>query len=252
MKDHRDLYQRDPELRAFNALERFKGMRSEVQGTDAAQPDFTRAEALKAAIQEYDPAVHGPVSVRPDIHRPEKHGSPGAAVSTTKASTSDSPTRVTRSVEQVSNVAHTSVQDASPVISAGRFHAGQRESRPNPSTPRLELPVHGSVEPGDVLVADTEQVGSLHRSDQAADPAVVGIATGEAFDGKVPVAVSGIVECRVDAGFGAVKVGDLLTASPTPGHAMRAMEPLPGTVLGKALEPLDSGVGRVRVLVMPR
>jgi len=121
-----------------------------------------------------------------------------------------------------------------------------------PSTPSETVPVHGPVEPGDVLVADTERIGSLHRSDQAADPAVIGIATSDVVEGQVLVAVSGIVECRVDAGFGAVKVGDLLTASPAPGHAMLAMESLPGTILGKALEPLDSGTGLVRVLVMLR
>ena len=42
MNEHRDRYQRNPELRAFNALERFKGMRSEVEGTDTAEPVFTR------------------------------------------------------------------------------------------------------------------------------------------------------------------------------------------------------------------
>jgi hypothetical protein len=33
---------------------------------------------------------------------------------------------------------------------------------------------------------------------------------------------------------------------------MRAFEPKPGTILGKALEPLDSGTGLIRVLVMLR
>jgi len=33
---------------------------------------------------------------------------------------------------------------------------------------------------------------------------------------------------------------------------MRADAPLPGTVLGKALEPLEEGVGAIKVLVMLR
>ena len=33
---------------------------------------------------------------------------------------------------------------------------------------------------------------------------------------------------------------------------MRADEPAPGTVLGKALEPLNAGTGAIKVLVMLR
>jgi hypothetical protein len=46
--------------------------------------------------------------------------------------------------------------------------------------------------------------------------------------------------------------GDLLVASPTPGHAMRGDAPLPGTVIGKALEELTSGSAAISVLVMLR
>jgi len=46
-------------------------------------------------------------------------------------------------------------------------------------------------------------------------------------------------------------VGDLLTTSPTPGHAMRADDPgrAFGAVLGKALRPLADGQGLVPILV---
>ncbi|MCP3982718.1 MAG: hypothetical protein GY716_25790 [bacterium] len=67
-----------------------------------------------------------------------------------------------------------------------------------------------------------------------------------------PLALSGTVDCKVDAGYGAIRVGDLLTSSATPGHAMRADDPRPGTIIGKALEPLDTGTGTVKVLVMLR
>jgi hypothetical protein len=56
----------------------------------------------------------------------------------------------------------------------------------------------------------------------------------------------------VDAGYGSIRPGDLLTTSPTPGRAMRADDPRPGTVIGKALEGLESGTGVIRVLVMLR
>jgi hypothetical protein len=48
-----------------------------------------------------------------------------------------------------------------------------------------------------------------------------------------------------------VSVGDLLTTSDTPGHAMRVTEPgrAFGAVLGKALAPLPEGSGLVPILV---
>ncbi|UCF80833.1 MAG: hypothetical protein JSV08_10100 [Acidobacteriota bacterium] len=66
------------------------------------------------------------------------------------------------------------------------------------------------------------------------------------------VALSGTVACKVDAGYGAVEAGDLLVASPTPGHAMKALSPVPGTILGKAMGTLGAGTGTVKVLVMLR
>jgi len=47
----------------------------------------------------------------------------------------------------------------------------------------------------------------------------------------------------VDASYGAIEVGDLLTTSPTPGHAMKADDPMKafGAVIGKALRPLEVG-----------
>jgi hypothetical protein len=67
-----------------------------------------------------------------------------------------------------------------------------------------------------------------------------------------PIALSGTVVCKVDAGYGAIRVGDLLTTSATAGHAMRAPEAIPGTIIGKALESLDTGTGLIKVLVMLR
>jgi hypothetical protein len=63
------------------------------------------------------------------------------------------------------------------------------------------------------------------------------------------VALSGVVTCKVDAGYGEIRPGDLLTTSPTPGHAMLDVDPGTGTILGKALEPLAAGTGRIRILV---
>jgi hypothetical protein len=66
-----------------------------------------------------------------------------------------------------------------------------------------------------------------------------------------------VVRVKADASYGGIKAGDLLTTSSTSGHAMKA-QPVdlggveiyrPGTIIGKALEPLNSGTGLIEVFV---
>jgi hypothetical protein len=81
----------------------------------------------------------------------------------------------------------------------------------------------------------------------AAEPAVAGVVTAAGpGEGVASVALAGMVLCNVDAGYGAIRPGDALTASPTPGYAMRALDPVAGTTLGKAVEALDAGTGQIR------
>ena len=54
---------------------------------------------------------------------------------------------------------------------------------------------------------------------------------------------------KVDASYGAIRVGDLLVSSPNPGYAMRAEDPRVGTLIGKAMGTLDKGTGVIPVLV---
>ena len=69
-----------------------------------------------------------------------------------------------------------------------------------------------------------------------------------------PLALIGRVYCKVDASHGPVEVGDLLTTSPTPGHAMKASDPTRafGATIGKAIAELQTGCGLVPVLVSLR
>ena len=57
MDDHRDMYASYPDLRNYNALQRYKNMYSKMGILSGI--DFTSSSSLRDAIQEYDPAIHG-------------------------------------------------------------------------------------------------------------------------------------------------------------------------------------------------
>ncbi|MFJ9369415.1 hypothetical protein ACIRRA_34030 [Nocardia sp. NPDC101769] len=124
------------------------------------------------------------------------------------------------------------------------------------------FPSMDQIEPGDVVVLDRD--GALRRSDTPYDKRVAGVvsgagrfrpgvildsrSTGSAY--SAPLALIGKVYCKVDARAYPVEVGDLLTTSATPGHAMKANPfDAAGTVLGKALADLDTGTGLLPILV---
>lgn len=119
-----------------------------------------------------------------------------------------------------------------------------------------------SAEPGTVMVLGEE--GALQQSYRAYDKRVAGVVSGagdykpgiildkqQSVNERKPIALLGKVFCKVDAQYGAIEVGDLLTTSETPGHAMKAAEPLNafGAVIGKALRPLREGQGLVPILI---
>ena len=67
----------------------------------------------------------------------------------------------------------------------------------------------------------------------------------------MPVALIGKVYCKVDAGPSPIEVGDLLTSSTRSGFAMKAIDPQRsfGATIGKALRPLESGLGLIPILI---
>lgn len=116
------------------------------------------------------------------------------------------------------------------------------------------------VEPGTVMVIDDE--GTLAPCRAAYDRRAAGVISGAGdyrpalvLDGytsnRPAIALVGKVFCKVDARSRPVAVGDLLTTSDTPGHAMRANDPArtPGAVIGKALRRLEGGTGLIPILV---
>jgi hypothetical protein len=121
------------------------------------------------------------------------------------------------------------------------------------------------IQPGMVVTIDPATPGKLSLSRRAYDRRVAGIIsgagdvkpgmmmgqTGTLADGQHPVALTGRVYVWADATRGAIKPGDLLTTSATPGHAMKVSHSAraQGAILGKAMTALKSGKGLVLVLV---
>jgi len=123
------------------------------------------------------------------------------------------------------------------------------------------------VEPGTVMVLSSTE-GELEPGSRAYDKRVAGVASGASgfrpgivLDKKqqefnenkrrMPIALMGKVYCKVDASYSPIELGDLLTTSPTVGHAMKANDSIKafGTVIGKALKPLREGKGLIPVLI---
>ena len=119
-----------------------------------------------------------------------------------------------------------------------------------------------ALEPGTVMVINNN--GILEPSAQAYDKRVAGVISGAgnhktgivldkrpSEEHRKPIALIGKVNCKADARYSPIEVGDLLTTSPTPGHAMKASEPGKafGSVIGKALRELREGQGLLPILI---
>jgi hypothetical protein len=125
-----------------------------------------------------------------------------------------------------------------------------------PSTQKLSA--------GTVVVLDTAQTNHVLASTKPYDTGVAGVISdspgvilGQGGADKVKVATTGRVKVRVDATRAPIHVGDLLVTSEAEGVAMKSV-PVdlggvrihrPGTIIGKALEPLASGTGEILVLL---
>jgi hypothetical protein len=126
------------------------------------------------------------------------------------------------------------------------------------------VPALHNLPAGTVVVLNPTQSNQVMASAQAYDTRVAGVvsekpglALGEAGADKVLVATTGRVKVKVDATRAAIRVGDLLVTGHREGVAMKS-EPLslggtpihrPGTLIGKALEPLEKGTGEILVLL---
>jgi hypothetical protein len=126
------------------------------------------------------------------------------------------------------------------------------------------VPADHALMAGTVTILNPNQSNQVMASARAYDTTVAGvvseqpgIALGEAGANKVLVATTGRVRVKVDATRAPIRIGDLLVTSDIEGVAMKS-EPInvggvaihrPGTLIGKALEPLEKGRGEILVLL---
>ncbi|HEV8367488.1 MAG TPA: hypothetical protein VGQ39_06005 [Pyrinomonadaceae bacterium] len=117
---------------------------------------------------------------------------------------------------------------------------------------------------GTVVVLDSTKNNHVIASTQSYDSRIAGVisarpglALGEEGAGRVLVATTGRVRVKVDATSGPIQIGDLLVTGEKQGFAMKSV-PVdiggvrihrPGTLIGKALEPLANGSGEILVLL---
>lgn len=126
------------------------------------------------------------------------------------------------------------------------------------------VPATSDLEPGTVVALNPARNNEVMTSSRSYDTTVAGVVSaqpglilGVAGEGREQIATTGRVRVKVDARKHPIAVGDLLVSSETPGKAMRSV-PLeiagntlhrPGTIIGKALEPLGGGEGEILVLL---
>ena len=120
------------------------------------------------------------------------------------------------------------------------------------------------LDAGTVVVLDSDKSNHVIASTKSYDSSIAGVISlqpglilGEGGEGRVLVATTGRVKVKVDASNGPIAIGDLLVTSDKEGIAMKSVAVdiggvrfhRPGTLIGKALEPLAKGTGEILVLL---
>jgi len=126
------------------------------------------------------------------------------------------------------------------------------------------VPTSEKIADGTVVVVNPDASNVVSPSSRPYQTSVAGVVSakpglllGAGSAAKAKIATTGRVKVKVDAGQGAIHPGDLLVTSDKRGMAMKS-RPIsvggveihrPGTLVGKALEPLESGEGEILVLL---
>jgi hypothetical protein len=120
-------------------------------------------------------------------------------------------------------------------------------------------------EPGDLIGIDSEGIRRFTKLDRPYSPLVAGIystkpgilatphlvAEGSHEADEIPLAIVGIVPCKVSDENGTISTGDMLVSSSKPGYAMKGTDRnrMIGAVIGKALQPMRGKTGVIEILV---
>ena len=126
------------------------------------------------------------------------------------------------------------------------------------------VPSRADLAPGTVVIVDRSVGNAVVESVHSYDTTVAGVVSarpgiilGEGGPSQEQVATTGRVRVKVDATAGPIEIGDLLVTSDKAGRAMKSVPVKfgdiamhrPGTIIGKALEHLESGEGEILVLL---
>jgi hypothetical protein len=127
---------------------------------------------------------------------------------------------------------------------------------------QFDVEANAHREPGTLMVIGER--GALVPCAAAYDRRAIGVVSGARTlkpaitlgqasdaDSTISIALVGTVFCRADADKAPIEIGDLLTSSDVPGHAMKALDAVRsfGAVIGKALAPLRNGRDLIPIIV---
>jgi hypothetical protein len=176
MSDHRELYQRRPDLRKYNSLERFKGMRHVVAKSEDL--DLSRTHALRDAIIEFDSEVHElprppgfEEMAEEDLLGRDEERRRGIQFRG-EGGTAD-PRHDRRPASD-----HPVLGARIPVDDDGNVYA--TSFRPSSRDVASLVDVSEAVEPGDVLVIDRDDPGMMRKGSDVHDTGVIGVVAAEA------------------------------------------------------------------------
>ncbi len=148
------------------------------------------------------------------------------------------------------------------VAESGTVYAANTAVQPVDLAERI--PVSETVEAAEVVEVDPEHAGSFRRTREPYSVRVAGVVSTQPGyllghdescldnDTRPPLALAGRVPVKVSLEGGAIRPGDLLASSFTPGHAMKAREPWRGGIIGTALGAFDGvadDTGKIELLV---
>ncbi len=111
-----------------------------------------------------------------------------------------------------------------------------------------------TLNPATADPAGESPASSAQRTLTLSDSQLLELGTTIVHPGQIGfmVTLGAFAYCKVDADIAPINPGDLLTTSPTPGHAQKVLDRslAPGAIIGKALEPLAQGKGKIPIMVL--